>query len=121
MFTSIAMSNLTRKGYRQEPSIWDSSFAVIVFHVDRPVIEITATERFLATVNQQIAEEIMVTCLRDKAQTWTMKFDGRFVRHKHLCGFNAHRYFMAHPCLSGQGSAIKGHARSKIKVCARCA
>lgn len=59
------------------------------------------------TVHQQIVNEILVTNLRDEAQSWTMDPDGSFVRNTNTNGFNAHHYFMTNPSLSGQGSAIK--------------
>ena len=60
------------------------------------------------TVHQQVLEQIMVTNLKDEAQSWILRSDGRYVRDPHdLDGFSAHTFFMTNPSLSGRGSALK--------------
>jgi polyphosphate kinase len=50
----------------------------------------------------------MATNLKDEAQSWILRQDGRYVRDPAaLDGFSAHRFFMTNPSLSGRGSALK--------------
>ncbi len=60
------------------------------------------------TVKAQIVSQIMAANLADVAQSWTMSPDGKFHRAEVPEGqfaFNAHRFFMENPSLSGRGSA----------------
>ncbi len=60
------------------------------------------------TVQRQILDEIMVTTLRDNLQSWHLQPDRTYVRGE--TGdepFEAHRYFMSSPSLSGRGSGPK--------------
>jgi polyphosphate kinase len=60
------------------------------------------------TVHQQVLEQIMATNLKDEAQSWILRPDGRYVRDPAaLDGFSAHTFFMTNPSLSGRGSALK--------------
>jgi polyphosphate kinase len=60
------------------------------------------------TVHQQVLEQIMVTNLKDEAQSWTLNPDGTYTRvDKDGKGFSAHRFFMTNPSLSGRGSALE--------------
>jgi polyphosphate kinase len=59
------------------------------------------------TVHRQVLEEIMVTSLRDEAQTWWLDRDGVYMRaSSDPDAFSAHTYFMTNPSLSGRGSAL---------------
>ncbi|NNE52410.1 MAG: RNA degradosome polyphosphate kinase [Sulfitobacter sp.] len=61
-----------------------------------------------ATVKAQIVSQIMAANLADVAQSWVMAPDGKFSRPPLPEGqfaFNAHRFFMENPSLSGRGSA----------------